>query len=251
MVSDTTLRWYQDLVAETRQRVGDLAALRSDPEQLHGRAELAEEGIEAVVAPGGAPISLVLSHRALRLGPEKLAARILNAQRQARDDANQRLGEVTDRLGLNGAALSGLVDPTRPPAGADQASAHAARRVRPVSGGLRIDLNALESCSAFQDDQGDRLAAIAAIVQSATASGNVFGLIGEHTGLADTYRAWQEDEVTQLGEVAAMTGDLAAGLRQTADTYRQADQDTDTHIRDLHRQVETVKPPTLGSAGPR
>lgn len=38
MASEATLTWCQDLVADTCKRVGDLSALRSDPEQLHGRA---------------------------------------------------------------------------------------------------------------------------------------------------------------------------------------------------------------------
>lgn len=120
MVSDATIQWYQGLVADARRRVGDLAELREDPERLYGRAELAEEGIEAVVAPGGAPVSLTLSQRALRLDPADLAARILAAQHQARDDAGRRLREVVGRAtqGLDPAALA---DPARPPAGLDSA----------------------------------------------------------------------------------------------------------------------------------
>ena len=114
-MSDATMQWYQGLVEDARRRVGDLAALREDPERLYGRAELAEEGIEAVVAPGGAPVSLTLSQRALRLGPAELAARILAAQHQARDDAGRRLREAVGHA-TQGLDPAGLVDPARPPA---------------------------------------------------------------------------------------------------------------------------------------
>jgi hypothetical protein len=89
VVSETTLTWFRGLVADTQQRLGGLADLQREPERFHGRAVLEEDGIEAVVAPGGTPVALTLGQRSLRLGPERLAERILEAQRLAAEEANR------------------------------------------------------------------------------------------------------------------------------------------------------------------
>ena len=95
MISDETATWFRQLVSDTQQRLGALDRLQEHPESYYGRAEL-REGITAVVAPGGTPVDLTLSHSALRLDPQQLAERILHAQRQAADDANRRYAQAVD-----------------------------------------------------------------------------------------------------------------------------------------------------------
>ena len=73
MASDGTLAWFRGLVADTQQRLSGLADLQEEPERFHGRAILEEDGIEAVMAPGGTPVGLTLGQRSLRLGPDRLA----------------------------------------------------------------------------------------------------------------------------------------------------------------------------------
>jgi hypothetical protein len=107
VVSEETLTWFRGLVADTQQRLGGLADLQQEPERFHGRAVLEDDGIEAVVAPGGTPVGLTLGQRALRLGPERLAERVLHAQRLAAEDANRKfaaaVGEVS---GMDPSALA-------------------------------------------------------------------------------------------------------------------------------------------------
>jgi hypothetical protein len=105
MVSEETLSWFRGMVADTQQRLSGLAALQEDPARFHGRVEL-DEGIEAVVAPGGTPVGLTLSTRALRLGPDALAAKILLAQRRAAEEANRRYAAAVGALtGFDATAL--------------------------------------------------------------------------------------------------------------------------------------------------
>jgi hypothetical protein len=105
VVGDGTLTWFRGLVADTQQRLSGLADLQEEPERFHGRAILEEDGIEAVMAPGGTPVGLTLGQRSLRLGPDRLAERILRAQRLAAEDANRKYATAV-------AEVSGM-DPSR------------------------------------------------------------------------------------------------------------------------------------------
>jgi hypothetical protein len=110
VVSEQTQSWFQDLVTDARRRLGDLNEIGRHPQQFHGRAVLEDEGIEAVVAPGGAPVSLVLGQRSLRLEPEVLAERILHAQRLALHEANRRCSEaIAGVRGFGGAEVASLL----------------------------------------------------------------------------------------------------------------------------------------------
>ncbi|GAA2672229.1 YbaB/EbfC family nucleoid-associated protein [Actinoplanes palleronii] len=86
MVSDRTQTWFRGLVQDTQQRLSALSTLQDDPERFQGRAE--QDGVTAVVAPGGSLVDLTLTRAALQLGPEELAATILRTQRDAVRQAN-------------------------------------------------------------------------------------------------------------------------------------------------------------------
>ncbi|KUL40630.1 hypothetical protein [Actinoplanes awajinensis] len=102
MVSDATQEWFSKLVSDTQQRLGALSSLQDDPERFLGRSE--QDGVTAVVAPGGNIVDLTLSRNSLLLGPEELAATILRTQREAARRAD------TEYAGAVQAAVGGEFD---------------------------------------------------------------------------------------------------------------------------------------------
>jgi hypothetical protein len=110
---EETLAWFHEVVEQTSRRVGQLPDVAAEPELVQGKVVF-DEGIEVVVGPGGALVSLTLSERAVRLGPVRLAERIVEAQKAATQEAAGKFTSLVGQLGGGAGADSGaVIDPLK------------------------------------------------------------------------------------------------------------------------------------------
>jgi len=120
---------------------------------------------------------------------------------------------------------------------------------RSVSPGdaLQVDLGALQASAELRTEQRIGIRRIAQTVQSATASGNLFGLLGRMTGLDDSYQNWVHAETDALTELDRMVGDLAAGLIRTVEVYAATDRGVEELAIGLRAMLDSAV--TGGPAG--
>ena len=112
---------------------------------------------------------------------------------------------------------------------------------------LQVDLGALQASAELRTEQRIGIRRIAQTVQSATASGNLFGLLGRMTGLDDSYQNWVHAETDALTELDRMVGDLAAGLIRTVEVYAATDRGVEELAIGLRAMLDSAV--TGGPAG--
>lgn len=89
--------------------------------------------------------------------------------------------------------------------------------------GFTVRPDALRAAAERQEAAAEIAGQTAGTVESATARGNLFGMIGQMAGLDASYRGWVAGEVTSLNDLAHHLADIADGLRANADEYEQTD----------------------------
>jgi hypothetical protein len=89
--------------------------------------------------------------------------------------------------------------------------------------GFHVEPDVLQQAAAAQEALAKVATQSARTVESATAQGNLFGVVGQMAGLDAGYRGWVADEVASLDSLARYLVDLADGLRDNAASYAAAD----------------------------
>jgi uncharacterized protein YukE len=103
--------------------------------------------------------------------------------------------------------------------------------------GFEAKLDAIDAGAAAQEKRRTAAQQVRNTVEAATGQGNLYGVVGELTGTARSYQDWQQTQTQSLGDLVRLLGDLAAGLRRTAETYRVVDEECTKRTDDLLRGV--------------
>ncbi|MFG2049739.1 type VII secretion target [Micromonospora sp. NPDC048935] len=96
--------------------------------------------------------------------------------------------------------------------------------------GFTVQPAALRAAAAGQEAVAGAAESTARTVESATAQGNLFGVIGQMAGLDAGYRGWVADEVTSLQALVEYLHDLADGLHTNAEAYEHTDSGNADHL---------------------
>ncbi|MFC4118726.1 YbaB/EbfC family nucleoid-associated protein [Nonomuraea zeae] len=99
-------------IAQSRQIMRGLQAARSAIQQVEGWARSADGMVEASAGGQGAPTSLRIDPRALRLSEAALGATVTAVLRAAQDDAGRQAQEIADEVNSRTPALPEPLDET-------------------------------------------------------------------------------------------------------------------------------------------
>ncbi|MGC4748188.1 type VII secretion target [Micromonospora sp. DT201] len=102
--------------------------------------------------------------------------------------------------------------------------------------GFTVQPEALRAAATGQEAAAGAAESTARAVESATAQGNLFGVIGQLAGLDAGYRGWVTDEVTSLEGLVQHLHDLADGLRANAEAYEYTDSGNAEHLASQYRE---------------
>ncbi|MET8044061.1 type VII secretion target [Micromonospora sp. NPDC005215] len=102
--------------------------------------------------------------------------------------------------------------------------------------GFTVQPAALRAAATGQEAAAGTAESTARAVESATAQGNLFGVIGQLAGLDAGYRGWVTDEVTSLEALVQHLHDLADGLRANAEAYEHTDSGNADHLASQYRE---------------
>lgn len=93
-----------------------------------------------------------------------------------------------------------------------------------TGGQVHVEPDALDAAAARQKSCAEAVQRCAEKLRAVVTTGNAFGVLGEMTGTRASYDEWTNYEAQSLAELTRCLGDMAEGLRQTAQSYRDADQ---------------------------
>ncbi|MEH0845199.1 type VII secretion target [Micromonospora sp. CPCC 205711] len=102
--------------------------------------------------------------------------------------------------------------------------------------GFTVQPEALRAAAGGQEAAAGVAESTARTVESATAQGNLFGVIGQMAGMDAGYRGWVADEVASLDGLARHLRDLADGLRANAEAYEHTDSGNAEHLASRYRE---------------
>ncbi|GAB3959668.1 type VII secretion target [Micromonospora vulcania] len=102
--------------------------------------------------------------------------------------------------------------------------------------GFTVQPEALRAAAGGQEAAAGAAESTARTVESATAQGNLFGMIGQLAGLDAGYRGWVADEVSSLNGLVQHLHDLAEGLRASAESYEYTDSGNAEHLASRYRE---------------
>ncbi|MGH3486924.1 MAG: YbaB/EbfC family nucleoid-associated protein [Actinopolymorphaceae bacterium] len=87
-----------DMMRSAAEKLDRLRGMRNEMADLRGEGEAADGKVRASVLPGGAPQTLELDPRAMKMASEDLAEAILEAIRVATDDAATKAAGLLDSV---------------------------------------------------------------------------------------------------------------------------------------------------------
>lgn len=93
-----------------------------------------------------------------------------------------------------------------------------------MSDRFHVTPDSLDAAADRQETCAETARLCAEQLMAAISTGNAFGILGELAGTRANYDDWAGSEVQALHELTRCLGDMAQGLRLTAQSYRDADQ---------------------------